>query len=774
MKEILITSSVLIAVILLARRLFRGKVSQKLIYAAWLLVALRLLVPIQIGQSKYSITTFTEKIESQSKPIQQVQEVLREPVAGPSRAELYEQLLNEYIQQSADPALPEAQKPITPEIQEQINQQVEERITAPTLSELLTTVWIAGMGVMAVWFITTNLLYLYRAKQGAVPFNEIKSPATVRVSSNVPTPCLVGIFRPVIYLTPASTENGHALNHVLTHELTHLRHWDHIWSLIRCVCLCVYWFNPLVWVAAHQSRRDCELACDESALKKLGDSERIAYGQTLLATVTQSMSPTHLIETATAMNETKKQLKERVSFIVRKPRNILIAAVCMILIAAITAGCTFMGGKVAEPNNTEPVVKDPSGNTEPIPSTESTEPPPSQPTVTPHPSDPAPPSTVSPPVTLSAEETQALKSAEALISDYMWYKAVGICCDFEPVSQDMSRFLTAEQQAEYTSFQYLLKCCHSAQEVRAHIDSRFDPSLLLRGYPDDKLFTDEQGNLYLIVLPTEYNCYRHITLTEFSDDHIIASACIYDEYGCWRSETFTMSRVSEDFVITQIVGTNTAPETPSRVPPMSSADYRSATLELIEKKYGISYVEFLYAGNEIVRSIIEEYDPQNVQTMDLAARDTVAMYQRILYIDHDNTVMMHFPIFSLKDSSEIFGGYYIREFTIPNEENLQHNAYQWFFEELSQTADGFYADAYANLLTDSLFQDPDMFIHHLSECSENSISNIAGLIAYNLNSDEYNTYRQLLEHLRTQYISLDRPTIQEENTITLLLAPINP
>ena len=343
MKEILLTSSVLIVVILLARLLFRGKVSQRLIYAAWLLVALRLLIPIQFGQSQYSITTLTEKIENNSKPIQQVQEAMDEPVAGPSREELYDQLVNEYIQQSPTPDLPEIQESITPEVQEQIEEQVEQRINVPTLSELLTTIWIVGMSAMAAWFITANVIYLRWAKQGAVPLSEIDAPIPVRISPHVPTPCLVGFFRPVIYMTPASVENAQTRNHVLTHELTHLRHWDHVWALIRCLCLCIYWFDPLVWIAAHQSRRDCELACDESTLKKLGDEERIAYGHTLLATVVQSVSPFHLIETPTSMNETKKQLIERVTFIANKPKTILIAAICMILVVAPAAGCTFLG-----------------------------------------------------------------------------------------------------------------------------------------------------------------------------------------------------------------------------------------------------------------------------------------------------------------------------------------------------------------------------------------------------------------------------------------------
>ena len=344
MKEILITSSVLIGVILLARLLFRGKVSQKLIYAAWLLVALRLLIPIQFGQSQYSITTLTKMIEAQSKPLQQMQQVMDQPVAGPSRDELYDQLLDEYFQQNPELPKPETPDQITPEAQQQIVEQADQ-LTAPSLSEVLASIWIVGICAMASWFLTANLIFLHRAKKGSTLFPDCNSRVPVWVSPNVPTPCLVGFFRPVIYLTPASIENEQALRHVLTHELTHLHHADHIWALVRCICLCIYWFDPLVWIAASQSRRDCELACDEGALKKLGDHERVAYGQTLIATVTQSLSPAYLIETATSMNETKKQLKERVTFIAKKPKTLLIAAVCMVLVAALTAGCVFMGAK---------------------------------------------------------------------------------------------------------------------------------------------------------------------------------------------------------------------------------------------------------------------------------------------------------------------------------------------------------------------------------------------------------------------------------------------
>ena len=355
MKELLITSSVLIAVILLLRRLFRKRVSQRLIYAAWLLVALRLLIPIQFGKSQFSIATLVKKTEANA-PIQQVQQALREPVAGPSRAELYDQLLNEYLQEnpvSEIPDTPEVSEPpvapqkpvtITPEVEQSIQAQVQERITGPTVMDILTAIWFVGICGMGAWFLTANLLFMTRARRNALPFED--KHHRIRISPNVPTPCVVGLFRPVIYLTAECAENDELRSHVLTHEKAHLRHGDHIWALVRCLCLCIYWFNPLVWIAAAQSRRDCELACDESALRELGDSQRIAYGKTLLDIVSHSMSPVHLLETATAMNETKKQLTERVNFIVKKPRNLIIAAISLLLIAAIATGCAFAGSKL--------------------------------------------------------------------------------------------------------------------------------------------------------------------------------------------------------------------------------------------------------------------------------------------------------------------------------------------------------------------------------------------------------------------------------------------
>lgn len=673
MKQILLTSSVLILAILLIRWILRKRVSKRLIYATWLLVALRLLIPFQFGHSEYSVVAVTEKLEQRSESIQQLEQTFQEPVAGPSREELYQQTLQNYHEQTQQtqpdsqehmqPSPSQPTQTVTPEVHAEIQQEVEQTITAPTPKQLLTTLWIAGIIGMAVWFLVTNILFLRRVKRSATACKDITAPIPIRISPNVTTPCLAGLIRPVIYLTPDSASDPQKQEHVLTHELTHLRHWDHIWSWVRCLCLCVYWFNPLVWIAAMVSKRDCELACDEAALRKLGDAERIAYGKTLLDTVTHS--PVHILQTTTAMAETKKQLKERVNYIVKKQKTLWIAVIALIVAVTVTAGLVFTGCKQqnTNPPDTSPTTgkSDSTEDTPDILTEESilqlleqasqivednatitlkahwvTEDylnfvnPLSQLvtigddaiTITPgydtswtktfvyatfldlltdkYADDITPrdihydetfdrlfiheiflytgwreagydsikdcfaaidagelempqdafyinyrdpsirpacnsdrdifeiffPSTPEP----NPAETEALSTAENIIYLYSSYRSIDVCCEYELLDEDMTQYLTDTQRKGYNGQQYRLKCCHTADEVCAHIDRVMDSSLQ-RSYPTDKLFTDGQA-LYL-TLPRDsvHTYYTDVQISSFSDTYIKATANIRDEDG---------------------------------------------------------------------------------------------------------------------------------------------------------------------------------------------------------------------------------------------------
>ena len=179
MKEILITSSILITVILLLRVILGKLVSRRLIYAIWLLVAVRLLIPVQFGQFQYSVISVTEKLEQQSTLIQQVQDDLHQPLVEFDQEALYSQLLQQYQSQT--------ETPIPPAVQAQLQQQAQER-SSVTPVQVLTILWISGAVVLAGWFLITNLLFLHKTQRDSIVFRPCVSPVPVRISPHVSTP----------------------------------------------------------------------------------------------------------------------------------------------------------------------------------------------------------------------------------------------------------------------------------------------------------------------------------------------------------------------------------------------------------------------------------------------------------------------------------------------------------------------------------------------------------------------------------------------------------
>lgn len=341
MAEWIISSSVLILAVVLLRRVLGGRLSPRLQYALWALVLVRLLVPVSFGEAVVSVQNLVRGADERA-----AQRVVTyvgneapsfsapEPVTGLSEPE--QQL--QYDQElSAPDHEPDAAEPETG----------AETGTPVTVSDILRYTWYAGMAVLALWFLAANIAFRSRLTRSAWRMEYPGCKLPLYVSGAVETPCLFGVVRPAIYLTPDAAADPVTLTHSVGHELTHFRHGDHVWALLRCLCLVLHWYNPLVWLAAALSRRDAELACDEATIRRLGEAERAAYGRTLIG-ITCGSRPS-LLRTATTMNFGKSGLKERISLIVKRPKTAAWALVILLLAAVFVTGCTFTGAQAGEP-----------------------------------------------------------------------------------------------------------------------------------------------------------------------------------------------------------------------------------------------------------------------------------------------------------------------------------------------------------------------------------------------------------------------------------------
>lgn len=341
MAEWIISSSALILAVVLLRRVLRGRLSPRLQYALWALVLVRLLVPVSFGAAGLSVQNLVRGADERAaeRVVTYVSNAapdlsIPEPVTGPSEPQ-------QQLQYNQEPSAPDHETDAAePEARAATS-------TPVTVSDILRYAWYAGMAVLALWFLSTNIAFRARLTRSARRMEYPGCKLPLYVSGAVETPCLFGVIRPAVYLTPGAAADPVTLTHSVEHELTHFRHGDHVWALLRCLCLVLHWYNPLVWLAAALSRRDAELACDEATIRRLGEAERAAYGRTLIG-ITCGSRPS-LLRTATTMNCGKSGLKERISLIVKRPKTAAWALVILLLAAVFVTGCTFTGAQAAEP-----------------------------------------------------------------------------------------------------------------------------------------------------------------------------------------------------------------------------------------------------------------------------------------------------------------------------------------------------------------------------------------------------------------------------------------
>lgn len=338
LTEWAVTSGVLILIVLAARCLLKGRLSARLKYALWGVVLLRLLVPFQVELPA---------------PVSDALPVLASNLA-PEVGQWEEPSI---------PVFPERSKPVA-EFNLDIETTLEPgdilsysdvvgclRREGETITwyryilspeQIVLALWLVGTGLAGAVMLVANLRFYGRLRKRRERLEGVDAPIPVYTAVGLPSPCLAGVLRPAVYVTPGAAEDETALRHILAHELTHYTHKDHLWSLLRCLALALHWYNPLVWLAVALSKQDGELACDEGAVARLGEGERVPYGRTLVDMVAaRSPRPRDLLSCSTAMTGGKKSIQQRVSALVKKPETVKTALFAVIAVVALSAVFVF-------------------------------------------------------------------------------------------------------------------------------------------------------------------------------------------------------------------------------------------------------------------------------------------------------------------------------------------------------------------------------------------------------------------------------------------------
>lgn len=375
-----ISSSVLILVILLLRKLFRGKVGNGFLYALWLLVAVRLILPapefflekvVRIEEPKISSSVSVMNLVEQLTAFSE-EEVSEQRVMVPEKKEDIEKedrsgQSNNWTEKQNDSVISKerAEKPENFENEKNVStgmggiSDIQRRSEDEESSKKAEKLFVFDYSffrqcIVYVWLFGCLLLLggqVLFDKRFRKALAENREEATIhgqRVykTRGIRTPLLFRSrgFTTDIYIPEQMMVEKRLLNHAILHEKMHQRHGDIWWGYLRNLLVAVYWFHPLVWVAAICSKRDCEYACDSSVMKQMNQEERISYGNSLLSLV-QTDGKCYMFCTATEMRVGKSEMEERIKMVKRGIGKSIMATVLAVIVVFLVGVSAFTYAK---------------------------------------------------------------------------------------------------------------------------------------------------------------------------------------------------------------------------------------------------------------------------------------------------------------------------------------------------------------------------------------------------------------------------------------------
>ncbi|MDE7131635.1 MAG: peptidoglycan DD-metalloendopeptidase family protein [Lachnospiraceae bacterium] len=399
MVGVMIQAAFLVIAILAVQKLFGEKLHAYVRYGLWLIVVIRLMVPVNLIQSPISMLRIVDKVMTQyvqadedtpyiyvTGKTENVSEIENaEQTANASRKENPEQTgkkeradlgwqadeniginkknitdTNErYVHNQEIGKLGATQAEnkqdvysvITDEIsseeQTDSNASIAHRLSVSFVN-IIRSVWLTGSLLAGGFFGLSYLLFRRRLRKTRIAYQgdcegvPQKRCVPVYLVKGLESPCLAGFFRPAVYIGTEVDTDSDTFRYAVIHEQVHYLHGDHLWAMLRMVLVSMYWLHPFVWIAAAASARDGEIACDYGATRKIGQEERFAYSEMLL-TFSQIKRGKRVYSYGTMLRPAKSELKERILWLTEARHSRawagVLAVVCMILIA----GCALTG-----------------------------------------------------------------------------------------------------------------------------------------------------------------------------------------------------------------------------------------------------------------------------------------------------------------------------------------------------------------------------------------------------------------------------------------------
>ncbi len=207
-----------------------------------------------------------------------------------------------------------------------------------------------AIGFCACSFILISLLGIQRSRIGnAMPVafsgavkrwvssHKLYRPLSLKELSGLKTPIAYGVARPRIVVPRGYLNSQIDWTMALEHEYVHVRRFDSLFRTLFLIVCCFYWFNPIVWIAFRAFQRDQELACDEAVVDRFGFDSRERYAHALLDAAAASLTALMPFPAF----KSSGSLSERIKFLIN-PASLgggpcAVISACVVMVMLLTA-----------------------------------------------------------------------------------------------------------------------------------------------------------------------------------------------------------------------------------------------------------------------------------------------------------------------------------------------------------------------------------------------------------------------------------------------------
>lgn len=303
-------------------------------YLVWILLALRLVIPIDPVNTQnfiqnLKVETAVEEMHSAEKPLTPV------------------------------PQQPRLSRRIVLEIPSGMNEpmtQSDENIQITPLMFLIG-IWLTGSAIFVCIHLYSYLHYRRLLQRDGTRIKDQRLLKLLRELSDelhltqkvsivkyavADSPMMIGFLRPVLVL-PTETYSDEALYYILKHEMVHFMRHDVYWKLLFVLANAIHWFNPAVWLLHKEAVVDMELSCDERVVLRADHKSKIAYTETLYTMLHQKYTQKHPLSTQFYGGKRIMQKRFRNILGYSVKRNgfyILVCTFILMIGAGILIGCS--------------------------------------------------------------------------------------------------------------------------------------------------------------------------------------------------------------------------------------------------------------------------------------------------------------------------------------------------------------------------------------------------------------------------------------------------